>query len=459
MLESVRNRSVGSNRLGDTLGGGRYNRGRLFVRPLKTVPSQRPIDYAYYLPWTRLLRSFRIATDPRKLLLAAVGLTLFWAGDVAISLLPFAPSPQVAPAPPWNRVAPTLLLRREGRAPAEARDVAVHARTLVRRLTEPVEPLLAMGEILFGKLTSWSQTAYLWTRWLWALAVWSVFGGAIARLAALEIARDERGGLVASLGFAMRRFLSLFSAPLLPAAGILLLLAVCAVAGLLGRIAYAGPWIVAVAWGIFLLVAFLIVLIAVALAVGWPLMVAAVAAENSDAFDGFSRAFSYLFSRPWLALWCIALSLVLGMALVAVVDTAVVLVEAVAERAVAVGMGDARLQNLSTEPPRYFSTDRDVLSGGVDRSATNASGVVAAWLAVLATVAVGFAASYFWSAATVIYFVLRRADDGTEFDDVWQGEVEEDDLLPLAGIASGDLPVTERSHHPTVASSVAESKE
>jgi len=414
------------------------------------VPSQRPIDFAHYLPWTRLFGSFRVATDPRKLLLAAIGLTLFWCGDVAISYLPFAPSPHVSPAPPWNRVAPTLLLRRADRAPAASHDVAIHAESLVGRLLEPIDPLLSMKETLFGDPASWSQTAYLWTRLLWALALWSVFGGAIARLAALEIARDERGGLVASLQFAVRRFLSLFSAPLLPAAGILLLLSICAFGGFLGRIAYAGPWIVAITWGIYLLLAFLILLIAVALAIGWPLMIAAVACENSDSFDGFSRAFSYLYSRPWLALWSGVVALLFGMFLVAVVDTATVFVGNIAERAVAIGMSDASAHRLVSETPAYFSTGRS------SAMATNASGVVTAWLAVLAMIAIGFAASYFWSAATMIYFVLRRADDGTEFDDVWMGEAEEDDLLPLAGIASGDLPVTERSHHPTVTPGVAE---
>ncbi len=409
------------------------------------MPSQRPIDYEHYLPWTRLFRSFRIATDPRKLLLAAIGLTLFWCGDVAISFLPFAPSPHLSPAPPWDRVAPTLLVRRESRAPAQAHDIVIHAESLFGRLIEPVKPLLSMGDILVGGPNSWSQTAFLWTRLLWALAVWSVFGGAIARLAALEIARDERGGLVASVRFAVRRFLSLFSAPLLPAAGVLLLVAISAFGGLIGRIAYAGPWIAAIAWGVFLLLAFLILLVALALAVGWPLMVAAVTTENSDAFDGFSRAFSYLYSRPWLAVWSCLLAVLLGMFIIAVVDTAASFVESIAERAVAVGMSDEGVRRLTSHPPHYFSTRH------TGPTMTSASRVAAFWLAALAMIAIGFAVSYFWSAATMIYFILRRADDGTEFDDVWLGEVEEDDLLPLAGIASGDLPVTERSHHPTIA--------
>jgi hypothetical protein len=140
------------------------------------------------------------------------------------------------------------------------------------------------------------------------------------------------------------------------------------------------------------------------------------------------------------------------MFLIAVVDTAASFVESIGERAVAVGMSDESVHRLTSHPPDYFSMRR---SGP---TLTSASRVAAFWLAALAMIAIGFAVSYFWSAATMIYFILRRADDGTEFDDVWLGEVEEDDLLPLAGIASGDLPVTERSHHPTIAAGGTEPK-
>jgi hypothetical protein len=42
--------------------------------------------------------------------------------------------------------------------------------------------------------------------------------------------------------------------------------------------------------------------------------------------------------------------------------------------------------------------------------------------------------SFFWSAATIMYFLLRRSDDGTDFDQVYLPEEEEqDELLSLVG--------------------------
>ncbi len=57
----------------------------------------------------------------------------------------------------------------------------------------------------------------------------------------------------------------------------------------------------------------------------------------------------------------------------------------------------------------------------------------------------GFVASYFWTAATVIYLLLRQVDDATDFHEVYMPEEKEaDDLLPLVGVAASDQPVIER---------------
>ena len=306
--------------------------------------------------------------------------------------------------------------------------------------------LFSIASLPLQSEQSWSELAALWTRLFWSLAIWSVFGGAIARLAAVEFARDERAGLVASLKFSLRRFLSFFTAPLLPLAGILALWGMSAVGGAIGRIPFVGEWIVAACWFLAAAVGLLIVLATIAMAAGWPLMVAAIATESSDAFDGFSRSFSYLYGRPWLFAGYTLVALLIGMLLVAAIDTLAVGLETVASRAVATGMGEEAVARLHAHPPGYFTDARSV-PRSADLPASGAANIAGIWLSVIATLAVGFAVSFFWTAATIIYFLLRRADDATHFDEVWLSEVEEeDDLLPLAGIAAGDQPVTERAH-------------
>jgi hypothetical protein len=65
------------------------------------------------------------------------------------------------------------------------------------------------------------------------------------------------------------------------------------------------------------------------------------------------------------------------------------------------------------------------------------AGLVRVWMCGLATLLVGFVYSYFWTAATIIYFLLRKSVDGNEFDEVFaEQDHEPDELLPLVGAAA-----------------------
>ena len=57
----------------------------------------------------------------------------------------------------------------------------------------------------------------------------------------------------------------------------------------------------------------------------------------------------------------------------------------------------------------------------------------------------GFVASYFWTAVTVIYLLLRQVDDATDFHEVYMPEEKEaDELLPLVGVAASEQSIIER---------------
>ncbi|MGH7178125.1 MAG: hypothetical protein ACREJC_12155, partial [Tepidisphaeraceae bacterium] len=49
---------------------------------------------------------------------------------------------------------------------------------------------------------------------LYFLVVWSIFGGAISRIAAVHVARDEKISIRQALGFSVAKFLSFISAPI-----------------------------------------------------------------------------------------------------------------------------------------------------------------------------------------------------------------------------------------------------
>jgi hypothetical protein len=76
----------------------------------------------------------------------------------------------------------------------------------------------------------------------------------------------------------------------------------------------------------------------------------------------------------------------------------------------------------------------DTATGADTTSGTFRAGanIIGFWHACLKTLAVGFIYSYFWSAATAIYYVLRKDEDGTEMNEVtYEDPAEARGLPPL----------------------------
>ena len=74
---------------------------------------------------------------------------------------------------------------------------------------------------------------------LWAAAVWALFGGAITRLAAVRLAREERVPIGQAVRHARQRWGGYFAAPLFPLIGVLLPTLGLAAVG----------WLLALTWG------------------------------------------------------------------------------------------------------------------------------------------------------------------------------------------------------------------
>ncbi len=402
----------------------------------KTV-QLREINYSRLFPWLNLFRGFRIAVDLRKLILASVALLLMAAGDRIIGSLPFAPESaenlQVVPTDWWSQET-----------------------TLQEKAEFIFKPLLHIGRNLFGLLNlnkSWSDVAFLWIQILWALIVWSIFGGAIARIAAVQFARDENIGMVAALKFSLSRILGIFSAPLFSAVAVGGLWLVGVVFGMIGNIPYLGDAIVGILWIVPLLLGFLAMFVLLGLA-GWPLMTATIGVEDSDAFDGFSRTYSYIFGRPWSFAWQLLVALGFGIVAVAIVSLFAKGIVYLAAFSVGGGMGIEKLSALLRESPvsAQLLNSAEPITLGM-RAATM-------WMHVVALLISGFASSYFWTAYTIIYFLLRQRDDGVELNEVYiRPEDADDDILPLVGMAASDQPLAERSIEKPAEASAANSSE
>lgn len=338
-----------------------------------------------------LLRAVGIASDAKKLILASAGLFALRAGWLALGRA-FGDrtglDPTLWPGPsaeafsgPWSEVLPRL----------------------AELMTEPFR----LVAIPFLKLFSRGVGPWAWSRSAlmaaWAVAVWGVFGGAIARIAVVQAAGDRRVGLGSAVRFAIRKAGPLIGAPLTPMLAVAIFAASCAGFGLLYRIPRGiGATVAAFLGFLPLLAGLLMAMILLGLAAGWPLMHATVAAEGEDAADALSRAYSYVnqrlarYAAHALAAWAIGTA---GLVLVLVFARVVV---ALADWGVALGA------------PEDLGSTELAASGRIFWSQL-VGWLVHAWIY-----------SYFWSAASVIYLILRRDVDGAEWHDVYLPEHDAD---------------------------------
>lgn len=407
------------------------------------------IDYPRIFPWVHLFRGFRIAVDPRKVLLATAGLLLLAAGNWAFGFLPFAPDESAVRVPLWPHAGSAgggaaIPLRASELLAEEPQSFLLSAASHWGLVLQPVWTLLEPALLLFQTGTSWSAAAYAWTRLIWALVVWALIGGAITRMAAVQFAREERIGLSGAIQFAGGKFLSYLGAPLPAVAGLLVLWLLCVLGGLIGRIPGAGPVVVGLFYFVPLLLAFAMAFLILVLAFGWPLMLAAISTEGSDAFDGLSRASSYVLSRPWHYLWSAIVAMVYGAIVILFVALFVAAVIYLAGWAVAGGMGMNGVSELYRLAPG-LAGQAAPFAAPLSDDPTWGARFAGFWLSGVSLLVAGFVYSYFWTASTIIYFLLRRSEDAADFDEVFLPETDPaDDLLPLVGVAASDQPVIER---------------
>ncbi len=348
-------------------------------------------------PWLILVKALRVTLLIRVLVLATIGVMLTQWGDAAIDrvfpgeMSSLSRTTKTAIASQFTQFNPVIDQQPKG-------DTLLRPQTGAflqgwRWVTKPFW-LLANREL------AWQSSLILLLHGFWTIVVWAVFGGAIARIAALYLTRDETLGPLVALRDAATVWLGTTGAPLitlLAAIGLavplvllgtlLRLNSLAVVAGLL--------WCFVLAWGLMLAV------VLVGLFFGWPLMWSCLGVERSDAFDGVSRCYAYVYQRPLqLAFYVLVAMLLafLGEAVVYVFASATV---ALSEWALSWGTGNARLADL-------LSVDSSLL----------ASRAINGWKWGLESLVAAYPLACLWPMAVGIYLLLRRHVDGTEMDEV-----------------------------------------
>jgi hypothetical protein len=265
-------------------------------------------------------------------------------------------------------------------------------------------------------------------------ATWAVFGGAIARIAAVHVARDEKLSIRAALRFSTGKFLSFLFAPIIPLLIIAGLGIVTMLLALVVNIPFFGPIIAGIFFFILLAIGFVMALVLVGTVGGFNLMYPTIAVEGSDSFDAISRSFSYLYARPWRLAFYTIVSVAYG----AITYTFLKLFIALMLKMIHTFAGYGVFRHadnmrplwdmLWTGPGRYsqLSYELDTLTLGPGE--TLGAYLIALWVYLVISILGAYAISFYFSANTIIYYLMRNEVDATDMDDVFV-EQQDDELM------------------------------
>jgi hypothetical protein len=351
---------------------------------------------------------------------------------------------------------------------------------VIEPLVKFVRPLVYLVDQRAG---FWQQLYFLLVT-VWTVFTWSIFGSAITRMAAVQLARKDRVGMVEALRFVWARIVSYFTAPLLPLVfigGCVFLLFLFGLIHMIpgfGDVLWSG-----VLWPLIILAGIVMAVVILIGLVGWPLMCATISTEGSDNFDALSRSYSYIYQSPWHFLWYSVLAIVYGAVLIFFVGFVSSLAVYLGKWGVSQGVF-AEKRNPSNlfvyAPESYHWRDlllqdakvdgQDVVvNGAIDQARFNklmgndpsykgddvlngwnkvGAVFVWFWITLFFLMVIGFGYSYFWCASTIIYLLMRRRVDDTELDEVYLAEEEPEDIYspeapsPVPPPAPSGPPVT-----------------
>jgi hypothetical protein len=357
--------------------------------------------------------------------------------------------------------------------------------------------LSAVGEFLpllnplGGNYVHFFVSLFFWILWLWCIARYC---GPITRLAALEYARDDIPSLREARALYQRKWRAYYFAPMAPLLAIGGLALLNLIAGLFARIPYVGGWLLLPGYIFVIPFAIVLVFIAVFGLISFGLMFPAISIDGREAFDGWSRAYSYLLWGVNRFVGYVALAGALGIVAVlvawglgeasicgtvksvrlglgsrvrwveyhrtykdeagllqaigAVPTRTVTRRQMVSERAAGgpeaaerlyypaqPGSGRYRVLKIGPSAPRVRGP---VLLPGM-RGEPRTGLVLSGWIAYIALLGIrglvaGYAVAYFFSAFTIVYFLMRKHIDRVDVTDVYldeEEEGEEEEIEPL----------------------------
>jgi hypothetical protein len=255
---------------------------------------------------------------------------------------------------------------------------------------------------------------------LFGVIVIGLGGGALSRMTAAQVARQERISLRAAIDFALARPAVHVMTPLLPLM-IMGVFALCIMLlGVLFRLPWHLGWLGGIAYGLALVLGLVVVILGLAYVAGFLMLLPAVACENCDSAEAQQRSFAYVLGRPAHLAWYVLVALVglaIGYLLISIV--AVALLDGTSAF-VGLLAGDTPALAASGGVSVFDLRQQSVLPVHAVRIDRINAELIEFWQTVVLCVVPAYVLSYLFAAATRIYLLMRRACDGQSLSEIWQ---------------------------------------
>ncbi len=332
-------------------------------------------------------------------------------------------------------------------------------------LIEPLVKMLIPVAKLISPGVSVSTRIYLFLILMCNIAVWAFCAGVITRLAAVQLANKGPISLKQAVQFVCKRYTAYLGAPLVP----LIIIFACVLGliayGVLGLIPIVGDLLIFGLGLPIIIIGGAVMAVFLVGLVGYPLMYTTLSVEGdqSDTFDALSRSINYVYQSPWHYIWYWLVAIFYGAAVTLFILFFCSLTVYVGKWAVGLTADavwtDRKPEYLFIYAPESFGwkelltkdspyavrgswkpvegTPRQVFSyEPVNKDASDqafrefhwwnswGAGIVCFWLTLMFLMMLGFSYSFFWTAATVIYFLMRKKVDEAELDEVFIDDEE-----------------------------------
>ncbi len=388
----------------------------------------------------KIFQTFRIAIQPKSLIIALLAVTVIclvgWVLDISDTVVRtsngtteldiYLTEPDRVPY--FIKTNEEIGCEHSGVFATVWQFAAVRFNSAVNSLLQLNLQQFSSDVISYCRAIKWAfryHTIYCIFFGLIKLCIIAIAGGAICRIASLQLARGEKAGLFEALQYSGKKFTSFFAAPLIPLGIIIAIGILISLLGLIANLPYIGELIMGISMPLAILAGVLLAIITIGAIGGFNLMFPAVAYDGSDCFDAISRSMSYVYARPWRMAFYTAVALIYGAICYIFVRFFAFLLLFITHLFLGVGIfvdnSSKEVDKLSAMWPESNFVN---LLGPISFANTNWSESVAVFLVyicllVVVGLVISFVISFYFTVNTIIYSLMRQGVDGTNFDDIY----------------------------------------